>query len=83
MTWALQDAKAKLSELVRRALSEGPQFVTVHGRPTLVVLSQAEFTALTKRKRRRSLVELYRDSPIAGAKLDLKRSRDTGRDVDL
>ena len=83
MTWALQDAKAKLSELVRRALSEGPQFVTVHGRPTLVVLSQAEFAALTRRKRRKSLVDLYRHSPIAGTKLDLPRSRDTGRAVDL
>ena len=83
MTWALQDAKAKLSELVRRALADGPQFVTVRGQPTLVVMSQAEFTALTKRKRRKPLVELFRNSPIAGAKLDFKRSRDTGRNIDL
>jgi antitoxin Phd len=36
-TWALQEAKAKFSELVRRAQSEGPQTVTVHGQPTVVV----------------------------------------------
>jgi prevent-host-death family protein len=83
MTWALQDAKARLSELMRRALVDGPQFVTVRGRPTLVVVSQAEFTAMNRRKRRKPLVELFRHSPIAGLKLDLTRSRDTGRRVDL
>ncbi|NBT97438.1 MAG: type II toxin-antitoxin system prevent-host-death family antitoxin [Methylocystaceae bacterium] len=31
-SWPLQDAKARFSELVRRACSEGPQHVTVHGR---------------------------------------------------
>ena len=35
--WSLQDAKAKFSELVRRAQDEGPQTVTVHGEPTVVV----------------------------------------------
>lgn len=83
MTWALQDAKARLSEVVRRAQSEGPQVVTVRGRPTLVVMTHEEFTALKKRKRRRPLVDLYRHSPIAGEKLDLTRSRDKGRSVDL
>ena len=83
MTWVFQDAKARLSEVVRLALSEGPQFVTVRGRPTLVVMSQAEFASLTRRKRRKSLAELYRHSPIAGEKLDLTRSRDVGRKVSL
>lgn len=82
MTWALQDAKAKLSELVRRALSEGPQFVTVRGKPSLVVMSQAMFRSLTRR-RRTPLVDLYRDSPIAGETIDLKRAHDRGRRVDL
>ena len=67
MTWALQDAKAKLSELVRRALAEGPQFVTVRGQPTLVVMSQAEFTALTRRKRRKPLPVLPAVSRLPGA----------------
>lgn len=35
--WPLQEAKAKFSELVRRAQSEGPQTVTVHGQPTVVI----------------------------------------------
>lgn len=36
-TWPLQEAKAKFSELVRLAQSEGPQTVTVHGQPAVVV----------------------------------------------
>ena len=35
--WSLQEAKAKFSEVVRRAQDEGPQTVTVHGEPTVVV----------------------------------------------
>ena len=40
--WPLQDAKARLSELIRKAQSDGPQHVTVHGRVTVVVLSEEE-----------------------------------------
>ena len=35
--WSLQEAKAKFSEVVRRAQTEGPQVVTVHGKETVVV----------------------------------------------
>jgi prevent-host-death family protein len=44
--WRLQDAKARFSELVRLARSEGPQHVTIHGREEVVVLSVAEFHRL-------------------------------------
>jgi antitoxin Phd len=37
--WRLQDAKARFSEVVRRARSEGPQQVTVHGREEVVIIS--------------------------------------------
>ncbi len=83
MTWALQDAKAQLSEVARRALTEGPQHVTVRGKPALVVISEAEYAALLRRKRRRPLVDLLRDSPVAGEPLQLARSRDRGRKVVL
>jgi prevent-host-death family protein len=42
-TWKLQDAKARFSELVRRARSKGPQRVTIHGREVAVVVSAEEF----------------------------------------
>jgi len=44
--WKLQDAKARFSELVRRAHSEGPQHVTVHGRNEVVVIAAEEFRRL-------------------------------------
>ena len=36
-SWPLQEAKAKFSELVRLAQTQGPQTVTVHGQPTVIV----------------------------------------------
>src|ERR1700692_4800702 len=44
--WLLQDAKARLSELVRRVHSEGPQHVTVHGKDEVVCISADEFRRL-------------------------------------
>jgi prevent-host-death family protein len=45
--WKLQDAKARFSEVVRRARSDGPQHVTVHGREEAVVLSADEFRRIS------------------------------------
>jgi antitoxin (DNA-binding transcriptional repressor) of toxin-antitoxin stability system len=36
-TWSLQDAKARLSEVIRLAQTEGPQLVTVHGKPAVTI----------------------------------------------
>jgi prevent-host-death family protein len=44
-TWPLQEAKAKFSEVVRLAQSDGPQTVTVHGQPAVVI------TAVEPRKK--------------------------------
>jgi prevent-host-death family protein len=44
--WQLQDAKARFSELVRRARAAGPQRVTVHGRDAVVVLSAEDYARL-------------------------------------
>ncbi len=41
-TWSLQEAKAKFSEVVRLAQSEGPQTVTVHGKPAVVIEAVAD-----------------------------------------
>lgn len=35
--WSLQEAKAKFSEVVKRAQTEGPQTVTVHGKPAVEI----------------------------------------------
>lgn len=85
--WQLQQAKAKLSELVKRAEVEGPQSITVHGKPTAVVLSQAEFERLTAhathKLEKMSFVDFLLNSPLAGADLDIERDKSPARDVDL
>ncbi|MDB5366416.1 MAG: prevent-host-death protein [Rhodospirillales bacterium] len=43
--WRLQDAKARFSEVVRRAREEGPQHVTVRGEDAVVVVASGEWRA--------------------------------------
>ena len=45
-TWQIQDAKNKLSEVIARALKQGPQLITKHGEKTVVVISYAEYERL-------------------------------------
>lgn len=76
--WQLQDAKARLSELVRKAQTEGPQEITVHGKSEVVVLSRSEFDKIKSRKvKRPSFVEFMRSSPLVGVDLNLERSRES------
>lgn len=79
--WPLQDAKAHLSALVKKAQKHGPQFISVRGDPAVVVISQKEYKALTTPKI--SLVEFFRKSPLVGLNLDLSRDKSLNRDTDL
>jgi len=80
-SWQLQRAKNRLSELVDRALSQGPQMITRRGTETAVVLSVAEYRKLTRSEG--SLVDFFRSSPLVGVDLDLARDPDTGREIEL
>ena len=79
--WQLQEAKNRLSELVRKAREEGPQVITLRGRDAVVVVSANEYGKLSRP--RGSLVDFFRKSPLAGLALNLTRSRDTGRRIEL
>jgi prevent-host-death family protein len=61
MAWQLQEAKAKFSELVQKAIDEGPQTVTRHGKDTVVVLSVEQYKKLERR--RPSLLEVLMSGP--------------------
>lgn len=80
-SWKLEDAKARFSELVRRAHDDGPQAVTVRGIPAVVVVDVAEFERLTAKRPRQPLVPFLEDLYFDG--LDLTRDRDTGREIEL
>ena len=79
--WKLEDAKARFSEVVRRARAEGPQPVTVRGRRAVVIVDAEEYERLTARKPRQGLVEFLEALDLDG--LDLAREADLGREVEL
>lgn len=79
--WQLQEAKSRLSELVRAAQDAGPQEITVRGAAAVVVISKAEFERLGRPKPR--FVDFIRQSPLSGIDLELQRERTPARDVDL
>ncbi len=81
--WLLQDAKARFSELVRRARSEGPQHVTVHGREAVVVVSAEEFRRLKGERTGAALVAALRASPHREIDIEPRRERLPVRDVEL
>jgi len=82
--WQLQTAKARFSELFRRARTEGPQLITRQGKEQVVVLPAEQFDQLTRRGQQpKSLVRFFADSPLAGVDLDLTRVKDSGRAIKL
>jgi prevent-host-death family protein len=68
--WRLQDAKARLSELVRQAQSSGPQRVTVHGRDAVVVMRAEDFDRLQRPISGRDLVDALMSSPLSDVEFD-------------
>jgi prevent-host-death family protein len=71
--WQMQEAKSRLSEVVKEAERDGPQEITVHGRSVAVVLSRADYDRLAGTGE--SLASFIRRSPLAGAD-DLDFPRD-------
>lgn len=78
--WQIQEAKTHLSEVIEDANSKGPQIITRHGSERAVILSAADYRALTAHK------PDLREYLLGGPKVDsfeVKRDRDTGRKVRL
>jgi antitoxin Phd len=83
-SWQLQTAKARFSEVFRRAHSEGPQRITRQGKDSVVMLAEEHYAQLVgKSHQPKSLVQFFRQSPLVGVDLDLVRDSDPGRDSDL
>lgn len=80
--WKLEDAKARFSEVVRLAQSQGPQRVTVRGRDAVVVMSVNELKRiLPDEPGRLGFIPFLESLHLDG--LDLNRELDLGREVDL
>lgn len=76
--WAVQDAKAKFSELLNACLEEGPQVVTKRGHETAVLITIKEWNAL-KNLARPSLKMLLLSDEAKGDLILPKRGRGTSR----
>ncbi len=80
--WQIQEAKNKLSELIDRALAEGPQVITRHGVEVAVVMPFAGYKKLTAREQR--LGDFFMASPLHKSDLAIERDKQTQlRDIDL
>ena len=78
--WQVQEAKARLSDLIEQARTRGPQVITWHGRERVVVVSIEDYRALVAHQ------PDFKAHLLGGPKLrsfHLPRSKDTGRVVDL
>jgi prevent-host-death family protein len=80
MEWRLADAKNRFSELVTRALAEGPQLVRRHD-DTVVVVAQRDYEKLTGKRRGFKDFLLGEGPSLDG--LDLVRDGAPMRDVKL
>jgi antitoxin Phd len=82
--WQIQTAKARFSELFRRARTEGPQLITRQGKEGVVMISDVQYDQLVGRSHQpKSLVQFFRESPLVGVELDLGRQKDEGREIEL
>lgn len=79
--WQLQEAKNKFSQLVEKAQYEGPQFVTRHGKETVVVISVEEYQKIVKPKS--NLFNFIQSSPLSKVSLIIERDKSMARDIEL
>lgn len=85
--WPLQDAKNKLSEVVRAARG-GPQIITVRGKEEAVLLSRADYErvkATLEKSSNRDFVDMLLSIPQGGSDDEeiFERIKGKGRDIDF
>jgi prevent-host-death family protein len=79
--WQLQEAKNKFSEVVEKARSEGPQFVTKHGKESVVVISVEDYQRIIKPKS--NFFHFIQSSPLSKITIDIERDKSVSRDVEI
>ncbi len=81
MRWQIRQAKQGFSQLVRRAVEEGPQVVTKHGEDVVVVLSAKEYQRL-KGEANVGFYHFLMSGPDLSL-LEIHRSKEPSRRVEL
>lgn len=79
--WTVAEAKAKFSEVIDKAKSDGPQTITRNGRTAVVIVAVEEWERKTKRKG--NLAEFFAASPLRGSGTKVTRLAGRLRKADL
>jgi prevent-host-death family protein len=77
--WTVAEAKSKFSEIIQRAITEGPQTITKRGRTAAIVVGAEEWQRKTKRTG--NLAEFFAGSPLRGSELKMRRSKSRPRKI--
>jgi prevent-host-death family protein len=80
-SWTVAEAKAKFSEIIERAMSEGPQTITRNGHTAAVVVGAEEWQRKTKRVG--NLAEFFAESPLRESSLKIHRLKERPRKISL
>jgi prevent-host-death family protein len=79
--WTVAEAKAKFSEIIERAMSEGPQIITRNGHQAAVVVGAEEWQRKTQRVG--NLAEFFAASPLRESGLKIRRQKQRPRKISL
>ncbi|MFN2267240.1 MAG: type II toxin-antitoxin system Phd/YefM family antitoxin [Desulfonatronovibrio sp.] len=79
--WPIQNAKNCFSSLVKACLNQGPQIVTKRGKEAAVLLSIEEYRRLVRSQD--ELIDFFQHSPLKDFDLDLERSKEPPREIEL
>jgi prevent-host-death family protein len=79
--WTVAEAKAKFSEVLNRAQSDGPQTITRNGKTSAIVVSAEEWTR--RAKRQGTLADFFASSPLRGSGLEIERREEIATPPDL
>jgi prevent-host-death family protein len=79
--WTIAEAKAKFSEIIERAQSEGPQIISKRGRTAAIVVAAEEWERKTKRAG--NLAEFFAESPLRGSAMKVRRRKAQPRKINL
>jgi prevent-host-death family protein len=80
--WTVAEAKAKLSEVIEKARTEGPQTITRRGKRAVVVVDAGQWERKS-RNRKGDLASFFAASPLRGSGLEVVRLKDGPRKIDL
>ncbi len=79
--WQLQEAKAKFSKVINEAIQHGPQIITKHGVEKVLLISIDDYNKIKKPKQK--LSGFFNNSPLKNVDLDITRSKDLPREIEL